>query len=333
MKLLNLLIATLSVVCLTVKSSHAQSESWDTRAIGPSTYAVASVNVQRISQAIGDTEVGEKFARLLLDERDVTIDEIDHVQMLLGGEDKKIRGPDGVTHTKAVFLEAQSFNAERVGKMSGYSLREEQWGDHTVYLGKYDGAWGGFAVSDRAVVFAVPRRAKIIVDELDQEYELQEWVANSNKDVDLSVSFLGAPSATVLYELFADADLEEHAELISRGRLECDFASDQPIVAEFHTDAEEDAARLAALIKASIRGGSRYFNQQVEGLARNIDPNGNQPEWAVRIHDAYAYFAEILRSLEITQDGKIVRMVSNHDGGFPKAIPMMLETFLEDAGF
>ena len=170
MKFSLLLCVSIAGAFVFPSSLFAQSDQWESSLISHHAVATVNVNVPRMLQTYKDSEVFEKL-KTGFAERDLDLLKIDQFQDVFVSDPQLEKGADDSHHTQLTFIEATDFNAELVGKYSGYKLHPEKIESWSAYVGDPEktGAWGGLSVNDRTLIYGVTRMLKSVVASQEKE--------------------------------------------------------------------------------------------------------------------------------------------------------------------
>ena len=137
-------------------AQDSSNKAWDASAIGDQSFAVLAIDIQRLSKVAVPTLVTQRLQRYWNKDRSVILAQVDQFQAIFGGRELG-NGADDATHTKLVYLQPTSFDADRVGRMARYKLANKIMMNTQCYVGDRRNHWGGVKLDEQRLVFAVER--------------------------------------------------------------------------------------------------------------------------------------------------------------------------------
>lgn len=333
MKTVFYLLFSISAVCPFPFGLRAQSESWDDSGLSRHAVVTINVNVPRLLESNRENLLLEKFTQYWLARRHLELNKLDQVQMVFSNDPELELGPDSSSNLKLVFAEPIEPDADMAGSLSGYKshLASSDYKGNEIFVGEFSGYWGGMQSSDQALVIAVPRVLKSIIDSQGMGMSPAHDVAGLKKnDVDLCMTLSGGKSAQEFARIVFGTDhLAKALELTASGVVYLDTRSDRPLTATFQptngVKARELANELSSLIK-STRGllgeHIKHIQEEFKEVAESMFDNAQLP-WREQEIEAIQFAINLLESLDVTVENDTV-VVRATTGEFVRELPTRL---------
>lgn len=318
-----------------------QSDSWEGRLISRHVVGTLNLNVGRMCETFEGSEALVKMSKYLEQRKGLDINKVDQFQAFFVRDPRLELGADDNSHTQLTMKAKSDFDAEAVGKLSGYSLAESKLGERTAFLStrkrnRSRGVWEAILVSDRSLIFGVNRMLNSIIDSQELDFPQEHQVQDLRKDdVDCCVTLSGGKE---IAEIFTDVMMTDEYtatfDLFDRGLIYFDGQSESALVGEFHSASEEAAKQLEVEIKKLVQLGQESIEQIRPQLERQLKSMkklegkgmGRFIGEVQAMHDSLDIGKEILSSLVIAVDGKQLKIVSQKIENLKALIELFFNT-------
>ena len=292
---------TVTVVLLAIgagcKVASAQSEGFEDSLVSPHTVMSVSINVARVYDSLKNKEFRTKFEKEIQEQHGVALSEVDQFQFFIGNPPKQ-KSADDTFNTKLTFREAKKFDAESVGKMSGYKLTEEKVGERVAFVGnpKREGSWGAMVISDRTLLFAVRRKMDALIESQKLKRPAEHKLDQLPKvDADLYLTLSGGDKTKEVFEeAWGKNYFSELIGMYQTGLVHLDTQSSTPLTIDLTTKDKDAAVKLKGKLEEAVE-----------------TTTGHLKELESRI-EAAGHATAILNSLEIKTDGAVLKILTRH---------------------
>lgn len=324
-----------SVASVEQNLAVAQSNSWDDAFVSPHTILTVNLNASRAIKSVKSGEIRDKIQGLIKKKTGLELFEIDRFQFSISNP-PNIKNADDTFYTQLTLAEPREFNAESVGRMSGYKLTKTNMGGQVAFIGAPEraGAWGGMVINERTLLFAVKRKMDALVRtqklEKPAEHKLKTLRA---VDADICITLSGGDKTNSIFKSAWNSNhLAKLFSLYQSGLIYLDSQSDQPLVVELTCNDQANTGKLKLEIKRlanEIKSNFDKLSQQFYEYGPLKGTKGYETfiKEADRKSGIVAELSKFFTTLEFRVDGGILRITSKQKA--VRRLPETLFNFLE----